>query len=105
MPRCLACTLILSAACGRVSEPTAHERAPAPVPKSATAAPTIARPLAAPNSAEHGAPGSKIKHVIVIAMENHDAEQIYEDPVNAPYIRSLVERYAHTENFIDELPL
>jgi hypothetical protein len=53
----------------------------------------------------HGAPGSKIKHVIVVAMENHDAEQIYDDPLNAPYIRSLVARYAHTENFDDELPL
>jgi len=43
--------------------------------------------------------------VIVIAMENHDANQIYNDPVNAPYIHSLVETYAHAENFDDELPL
>jgi hypothetical protein len=38
-------------------------------------------------------------------MENHDAEQIYDDPVNAPYIHSLLESYAHAENFQDELPL
>ena len=55
--------------------------------------------------AGHGAPGSKIKHVIVIAMENHDPAQIYADPVNAPYLHSLVESYAHAENFDDELPL
>jgi len=53
----------------------------------------------------HGAPGSKIKHVIVIAMENHDADQIYGDSVNAPYIQSLLESYAHAKNFDDELPL
>jgi len=38
-------------------------------------------------------------------MENHDANQIYNDPVNAPYIHSLLETYAHTANFDDELPL
>ena len=38
-------------------------------------------------------------------MENHDAEEIYQDTENAPYIHSLLAEYAHTENFDDELPL
>lgn len=71
-----------------------------------SAAPVAGRPLGlAFPSAGHGAPGSKIKHVIVIALENHDAEQIYSSPENAPYIHSLLARYAHAENFDDELPL
>ncbi|HEX2672192.1 MAG TPA: hypothetical protein VHM25_15035, partial [Polyangiaceae bacterium] len=112
MPRWLVCTLLLGAACGRTPEPPASKRAE-PI------APAVAAPPSAP-SAElaaavapdlpekrpgHGAPGSHIKHVIVIAMENHDADQIYHDAVNAPYIHSLVETYAHAENFDDELPL
>ena len=52
----------------------------------------------------HGVPGSKLKHVIVVAMENHDAREIYEDQANAPYIHSLLARYAHALNFEDELP-
>jgi hypothetical protein len=38
-------------------------------------------------------------------MENHDAEEIYQDTDNAPYIHALMAQYAHTENFDDELPL
>ncbi|MEI9942327.1 MAG: alkaline phosphatase family protein [Pseudomonadota bacterium] len=111
MPRWLACTLLLGAACGRTPEPAPVERAAAAVvsapQKPATSADTgsIAPADLPGKKADHGAPGSKIKHVIVIAMENHDADQIYADPVNAPYIRSLVESYAHAENFDDELPL
>lgn len=100
--------------CGRTPEPPAPER-PAPVravskePRPAAAPvappPVQAPPLMSGAKPEHGAPGSKIKHVIVIAMENHDAEQIYNDAVNAPYIHTLVAQYAHTEHFEDELPL
>jgi hypothetical protein len=43
--------------------------------------------------------------VIVIAMENHDADEVYQDAANAPYIHSLLAEYAHTENFDDELPM
>ncbi|HYQ47394.1 MAG TPA: alkaline phosphatase family protein [Polyangiaceae bacterium] len=104
------CALLLSAACGRTPEPPPPERT---VPLAATqnapslaANPTALTPHDLPGKKPgHGAPGSQIKHVIVIAMENHDADQIYDDPVNAPYIRSLVETYAHAENFDDELPL
>ncbi len=110
MPRWLSFALLLGAACGRTPEPPAAERATPLI--SVPETPAVGSPIsaaAAPDlpgkRAGHGAPGSKIKHVIVIAMENHDADQIYDDPVNAPYIHSLVESYAHAENFDDELPL
>src|SRR6478736_1398389 len=109
MPRWLLCTLLLTA-CGRTPEPPAPERqapvvAAAPSPTATPTPPGAVAPDLPGKRPEHGAPGSKIKHVIVIAMENHDADQIYKDPVNAPYIHSLVETYAHAENFDDELPL
>jgi phospholipase C len=44
-----------------------------------------------------------IRHVFVIAMENHDASEIYGNP-NAPYINSLKNSYAYATNFVDELP-
>src|SRR6478735_2304469 len=109
MPRWLFCTLLV-AACARTPEPPAPERQ-APVVRTTPSPPTSAAPVTAvapdlPGKRPgHGAPGSKIKHVIVIAMENHDADQIYTDTVNAPYIHSLVETYAPAENFDDELPL
>ena len=111
---------LLGTACDRTPEPRAMERArlplPAPQAPQASQAPQAhdAAPVPPSSAAglvlagakpRHGAPGSKIKHVIVIAMENHDAAQIYEDPVNAPYIHSLLAQYAHTEHFEDELPL
>jgi phosphatidylinositol-3-phosphatase len=47
---------------------------------------------------------SVIKHVFVIAMENHDASQIYGNNADAPYINgTLVPTYAHATNFDDEL--
>ena len=47
---------------------------------------------------------AKIKHVIVIAMENTDAEQIYGNAAAAPYINSkLLPAYAHAVNFTDAL--
>jgi len=113
MPRWLA-GVLLSVACSRVNpEPGGSERSaplissPSKAGASAAGAPRAPATTAdlPPKIPAHGAPGSKIKHVIVIAMENHDADQIYGDPVNAPYIHSLVETYAHAENFDDELPL
>jgi hypothetical protein len=48
---------------------------------------------------------SVIKHVFVIAMENHDASQIYGNTTSAPYINNtLIPAYAHATNFNDELP-
>ena len=94
-------------ACRHTPEPPAPERS-APLsspalPASVVELPTIPDlPGIAP---ARGAPGSKIKHVIVIAMENHDADEIYGDAMNAPYFHSLLSQYAHTQNFDDELPL
>src|SRR5262245_23482344 len=49
---------------------------------------------------------SVITHVVVIAMENHDASQIYGNAVDAPYITgTLVPSFARATNFTDELPL
>jgi hypothetical protein len=49
---------------------------------------------------------SVIKHVFVIAMENHDASQIYGNTTNAPYINNtLIPAYAHSTNFNDALAL
>jgi len=102
--------LTVCLSCNRTPEPSADRRASVtPV----VAAPAEARPSSpdAPDAPDlpgkrpgHGVPGSKLKHVIVIAMENHDALEIYEDPVNAPYIHWLLQRYAHAKNFEDELP-
>ncbi len=48
---------------------------------------------------------SVIKFVFVIAMENHDANQIYGNTTNAPYINgTLIPQYSHATNFNDELP-
>ncbi|HEX3528764.1 MAG TPA: alkaline phosphatase family protein [Thermoanaerobaculia bacterium] len=53
-------------------------------------------------SAAHGA---VIQHVFVIAMENHDASEIYGNTTDAPYINgTLLPSYAHATNFNDELP-
>ncbi|HTA94370.1 MAG TPA: alkaline phosphatase family protein [Polyangiaceae bacterium] len=49
---------------------------------------------------------SVIKHVFVIAMENHDASQVYGDTTDAPYINNtLIPAYAHATNFNDALAL
>ncbi len=97
-------------ACNRTPKPPAPpaERAAhltAPVPE--TLAPAASANQAAPDlpKARHGVPGSKLKHVIVIAMENHDAEEIYGDAQTAPYIHTLLAKYAHATSFEDELPL
>jgi hypothetical protein len=90
-------------ACNRTPElPPASKTVPAPAPASSLSAASAAISDSA-SAPEH--PPSKIKHVIVIPMENHDAEEIYQDTENAPYIHSLLAQYAHTENFDDELPL
>ena len=112
MWRWLVCPLLLCAACDRPPAPGAEKHstpivsaAPTPfTPLTTGAAVDPAAPDLPGRKPGHGAPGSKIKHVIVIALENHDAHDIYDDPQNAPYIHSLVETYAHATNFYDELP-
>jgi phospholipase C len=49
---------------------------------------------------------SKIQHVFVVAMENHDSTQIYGNSSSAPYINNtLIPNYARATNFNDELAL
>ncbi len=49
---------------------------------------------------------SVIKHVFVIALENHDASQVYGDTTDAPYINNtLIPAYAHATDFNDALAL
>jgi len=105
------------AACKRVPEPSGFEQfaqaSPAEPLSAASAGAAIPNRAAQPTpqiKADNPPPSgasdhSKIEHVIIVAMENHDAPEIYDDPVNAPYIHELVEQYARTENFEDELPL
>lgn len=47
---------------------------------------------------------SAIRHVVVIAMENTDAEKIYGNQHDAPFINTkLLPKYARAQNFEDEL--
>src|SRR3954467_6284734 len=49
---------------------------------------------------------SAIQHVFVIAMENHDASQIYGNTTNAPYINgTLIPGFSRATNFNDPLAL
>jgi len=114
-------SLLLCVAChrDRVPEPESIAVAPpvaAPLPTRAAPALTAEVSAAVPaavGSAHPPRPGveisagprGKIKHVFVIALENHDSDEIYGDAVNAPYLHGLIAKYAHTENFEDELPL
>jgi hypothetical protein len=107
----------VGAGCSRTPEPPAFEKSaqaaaatiePSAAPAaSAPAVPALPAPgpKRNPNAPSIGSTRAKIKHVIVIAMENHDADEIYSDTVNAPYLHSLLEQYAHAGNFEDELPL
>jgi hypothetical protein len=56
------------------------------------------------DTVSEAATSSVIKHVFVIAMENHDSTQIYGNTGSAPYINNtLLPNYAHSTNFNDEL--
>ena len=60
---------------------------------------------AAPPSAGAAVTASAIKHVFVIAMENHGASDIYGNVTHAPYINNtLLPMYGRATNFIDKLP-
>ena len=61
----------------------------------------------APASANTGAAGNpqRVGHVFVVAMENQDADNIYGNTGDAPYINgTLLPRYAHATAFTDVLP-
>jgi phosphatidylinositol-3-phosphatase len=47
---------------------------------------------------------SVIKHVFVIAFENHAASSIYGNQDHAPFIQSLLQQGGHASNFVDKLP-
>jgi hypothetical protein len=79
------CMVGLMSACGQ-SAPGEHEESVATASQASTT--------------------SVIKHVFVIAMENHDAAQVYGDTTDAPYINgTLIPAYAHSTNFNDDLAL
>ena len=79
-------------------------------PRPALAAIALAASVAAgaqdaPDEAQAPTTASAIKVVFVIAFENHDANEIYGNTKDAPYINNtLIPAYAHTTNFADELP-
>jgi hypothetical protein len=53
-----------------------------------------------------GRRGVDIQHVFVIAMENHDKDQIVGNTDDAPYLNdTLIAKYASASSFIDQLPL
>src|SRR5512138_2085963 len=55
---------------------------------------------------EQALTSSVIQHVFVIAMENHDASQIYGNTTNAPYINgTLMPAFARATSFGDPLAL
>jgi phosphatidylinositol-3-phosphatase len=57
-----------------------------------------------PGADEQALTASKIKHVFVIAMENHAASQIY-GSASAPYItNTLLPSYGHATAYADDLP-
>lgn len=56
-------------------------------------------------TAAQAATTSKIKVIFVIAMENHDASQIYGNTTDAPFINgTLLPGFAKASKFNDELP-
>jgi hypothetical protein len=59
----------------------------------------------APPPDEANLTASAIKHVFVIALENHGATDIYGNTASAPYINgTLLPMYGRASNFIDKLP-
>lgn len=83
------------AACGD------HAPGNTPAAQAATAAPA---PSASANSAVAAKPG-QLPVIFVVAMENHDAGQIYGNRSDAPYLNgTLMPRYAYAREFDDALP-
>ncbi|HEY2409480.1 MAG TPA: alkaline phosphatase family protein [Polyangiaceae bacterium] len=108
-PFWLALLVCLNECKGAPPEPEAHATSAPPAPAMAAAL-RAAAPASSAVAASAVAPvlgggkrSSKIKHVFVIPLENHDAAQVY-SPENAPYIHGLLDKYAHAENFDDQLP-
>src|SRR6187402_355573 len=100
------CALVLCAslvsACRARPDPAPSER---PASRTVRAEDSPEPPTVVLRDAQRSAEGSRIQHVIVIALENRDAAAIYTDAAAAPYIHSLLGNYARAENFVDVLPL
>jgi len=82
--------------------PTPTTPTPTPTPTPVTPPTTTTDAGGAPDAGAP-APGNKIKHVFVIAMENEPAAAIYASAA-APYINSLLSTYARSSAFTDPLP-
>jgi hypothetical protein len=105
-PLCLlALTTLLLADCKRTpAEPESRaEASPAALSSAAAMPPLLAATEAKAMPTAAVVRKSKIKHVFVIPLENHDAKQVYGSE-NAPYLNGLLAKYAHAEHFDDELP-
>ncbi len=88
------CGLGLVMGCGAADETQETQASNDPAAQEATGA------------VSEAATSSVIKHVFVIAMENHDASQVYGDSSDAPYINNtLIPAYAHATNYNDPLAL
>jgi len=82
-----------------------NQRSPRPALAAIALAASFAAGAQDAPEAEAPAAASAIKVVFVIAFENHDANQIYGNTKDAPYINdTLLPAYAHSTNFVDELP-
>src|SRR5262249_20588532 len=84
-----------------------HSRLGAALALAAGAALTCAhaQPAELPDAATTPLTSSAIKVVFVIAMENHDAGEIYGNTKDAPYLNNtLLPAYSHATNFTNELP-
>lgn len=85
--RITCCALALSGCLSDAAAPTDYDPDPDPV----AAAPALT--------------ASAIKHVFVIAMENHGASDIYGNTTHAPFINNtLLPMAGRASNFIDKLP-
>jgi hypothetical protein len=47
----------------------------------------------------------RLEYVFVVALENHDDEQVVGDTENAPYLNETIAKYARSSNFVDVLAL
>lgn len=101
-PSIAACLLALGAAASGASAATAASAPGVAAPASAPAA-TVTTTTTTTTVTVGPAPGHRA--VFVIAMENHDAREIYGNTKDAPWInRVLMRDGAHATNFVDELP-
>ena len=90
----------LRVACGGNAGPTSSPETGAGVPNG----PNAPNGPSAPNAPSDPG-GAGVEPVFVVAMENQDADRIYGNVDDAPYINgTLLSRYAHATAFTDVLP-